>query len=430
MKSECTFSIDFIIRLCKNEKSKALIYARVTVNGMPREISVKQKIDANKWDTKSETVRGNKSEVKTINDEIEKVRFRITQVYRKLLDENKPVTSEIIKQNYTGLQAPAKPSRKLLELVQYHALINKGILEPGTLKNYVATEKYLKNFMRRKFDCDDIQLIDLDFEFITEFEYHIRNFPLKKHDPCVGNGVYKHLERLMKMVSWSKKLKWIKENPFEDFELKFKKAKRKALSIVELYRLTVKKVLDPKLAYIKDAFIFSCYTGFSYADVFELKKSNLYVSMDGNLWSDKYREKSDELSMVPLLDTAVEIIRKYCDIDSLLPEDKIFRYVSNQEMNRGLKILREVCGIDKELTTHVARHTFATTVAIKNGVPISTVQKILGHAKLSTTEIYAQVDEETIEEGMSGVEEKLHAKMINAIKKQNIKVDNADLIPV
>ncbi|MES1226749.1 MAG: site-specific integrase, partial [Bacteroidota bacterium] len=138
--------------------------------------------------------------------------------------------------------------------------------------------------------------------------------------------------------------------------------------------------------------------------------SHFEFNADGRLWCKVYRQKSEELSAIPILECALFIIEKYKDNPASLKRDRIFPYVSNQQLNRGLKMIGEVCGINKYMSFHLARHTFATAVTLKNGVPIETVSKMLGHAKLATTLVYAEVDEEKIGIDMIKVEQKMETR--------------------
>lgn len=289
------------------------------------------------------------------------------------------------------------------------------------MKNYYTTLAYLERFIIARFTKKDFPLDKLDYAFIEQFEYFIRNTPIKSHDRCEGNGVYKHMERLCKVVGLGRRLKRMNTNPFMDYRKHPTKPQRKALDIKELGKIESQEFTDSQIAYIQDLFLFSCYTGLAYADITTLKTSNLYRSNDGKLLLDKYREKSSELSLVPLLTDAINILNRYWNGNSM-PERIISPYVSNQEVNRNLKILRATCGISKEITFHIARHTFATTVTLKNGVPIETVSKMLGHTKLSTTQIYAKVDEEKIAENMALVQDRLDKsrKGIGAKDKEGV----------
>jgi len=302
-----TFSIDFITRISKKDKSLAFIYARITVDGEIKEISLHQSIPKEKWDHKGELVIGKIPEVKAINVHIDKVRFRIRETYRKLQEEDKVLTAQSVKDAYLGRNSNKK-GHTLCELVKYHDKINRGQLADGTMKNYESTEDYIKLFLKHQFDREDIFLSELDFQFITDLEYYIRNNPIKEWDPCQGNGLAKHLERVKKMVKWAKKMKWIKVNPFEDFTIKKKKTKRIKLTVAELHRIQTQKFTKQTLAYVKDLFIFSCYTGLAYADVVKFSEKEIELDGEGNLWITTYRQKSVELSPIPLLNTAVCII--------------------------------------------------------------------------------------------------------------------------
>ncbi len=406
MKANNSFTIDFITRLNKNDKSKALVYARITVNGERTEISLKEQVDPECWDSDREEVIGKSQAFKGINKYIEDVRYKLKEKYRMLLDKGSTITVDCIKQAYLGRNSVQKSEHTLCELIDLHTKIQFPKLRPGTTKNYNATEKYVKAFMPDKYKSGDINLLALDFEFITELEYHIRNHPIKKEDPCAGNGVYKHLERLKKMVNWGKQLKWIKENPFADYKLEFKRTKRKKLTIQELVLIENKKLQSSKLEYVRDLFLFSCYTGFCFADVIKLKKVD-FEQINGRVFCKIYRQKNDELAFVPLFNTALDLIAKYVDHPASIQNGTIFPPTSNQEVNRCLKLIQEICSIEKEMTFHLGRHTFATSVTLKNGVPIETVSKMLGHTKLTITQIYADVDEEKIIADTAGIENRL-----------------------
>jgi site-specific recombinase XerD len=223
----------------------------------------------------------------------------------------------------------------------------------------------------------------------------------------------KHLERIKKMVKWAKQLGWITLDPFSEYKLTFKKHKRKKLDLEELSRIEKKEFSNPSLSYVKDLFLFSCYTGLAYCDVIALTTSNFEVDAEGNLWCKIYRQKSEELSSIPVLKAASELMLKYKDHPKSVEKGRIFPYISNQELNRNLKIIGEVCDIKKYMSFHLARHTFATAITLKNGVPIETVSKMLGHTKITTTQIYADVDEEKIVGDMAGVETRLKNRKQN-----------------
>jgi hypothetical protein len=324
-----TFSIDFITRNSKKDQSQTFIYARITIDCEIKEISLHQSIPKGKWDHKGEVVIGKASEVKAINVHIDKVRYRLGETYRKLQDEGKVLTAESVKNAYLGINSDKK-GHTLCELVKYHNKINRGELADGTMKNYVTTEEYIKLFLKHQFNGEDIFLSELDFQFITDLEYYIRCNPIKNWDPCKGNGLGKHLERLKKMVKWAKKLKWIKENPFEDYTIAKKKTKRIKMTVAELHKIHAQKFTKPSLVYVKDLFIFSCYTGLAYADVAKFSEEEMELDSEGNLWITTYRQKSVELSPIPLLVTAIKLINKYKNDPRSIQQGTIFPPITNQ----------------------------------------------------------------------------------------------------
>jgi integrase/recombinase XerD len=387
-----------------------LIFAWITVNGDRTEISIKEIIKTKDWDSAREMVRGKSIEVKSVNNHIDDIRYRIKEKFRFLEEKQCDITAETIKEAYLGNHSIQKSRHSLCELLNYHSKIEGEKLKGGTLKNYVVTEEYLKRFIKQKFCADDLPLSKLNYEFITELEYYIRNNLLKTHDPCLGNGAIKHLERLKKMVNWAKQLQWIPANPFADYQLSLKRYKRPKLIIDELIRIENQQFNTNKLTYIKDLFLFGCYTGLAYADVMALKPENFENDSDGNLWCKIYRQKSEELSPIPVLNAALLLMKKYKDHPKAIISGTVFPYVSNQDVNRNLKIIGEICGIQKYMSFHLARHTFATAVTLKNGVPLETVSKMLGHAKITTTQIYTEVDEEKIVLDMAGVEGRMEKR--------------------
>ncbi len=213
----------------------------------------------------------------------------------------------------------------------------------------------------------------------------------------------KHLERFKKMINLAIKLEWLPTNPFQRFQLKFDKYDRQYLNDRELKLIEETYFNSDKLEKVKDVFIFACYTGLSYIDIKELRSNQIIKGIDGNDWIYTKRAKTDEIVKIPLLPKAQEIIKKYKNKPEVIVTGLLLPVYSNQKINSYLKDIVKMCGIKKHVTFHVARHTFATTVTLSNGVPIETVSKLLGHSKLSTTQIYARVIETKISEDMQNL---------------------------
>jgi site-specific recombinase XerD len=409
MKTTHSFSIDFIIRRCKDNKKEALIYARITVDEERKEISLKERINAVDWDPQQEIVKGRTELVKCLNKHIEDVRFKIKEKYRLLCDKETLITAETVKQAYLGTHTVLK-GHKLVELLDYYDKIWKPKLKPGGFKNVVTTIAYVKAFLKASYPGGDIYLSQLSMEMATNFEHFVRNNPMKAYDRCEGNGLAKHVQRFKRMVNWAVEIKWITVNPFKEYSCAQKKAKRKKLSFQQLVAIEQQQFSDPSIHYVKNLFLHSCYTGFAFADAMALREEHFEWDSDGTVWCKIYRLKSDELAAVPILKSAATLLNKYKVRSDYQPGGSIFPRITNQEVNRCLKVIQAVCGIDFSLTFHIARHTFAKTVALKNGIPLETVQIMLGHAKITTTQIYADVDEEKVLDDTAGWQERLDKK--------------------
>ena len=232
------------------------------------------------------------------------------------------------------------------------------------MKNYHATESYLRHFLANRYQLADIPLQDLNYEFISGFEFVVRNNSLKENDPCTTNGTMKHLERLKKIATWAVKNEWIDKNPFSNFRLKFKHTEREFLSELELAELEGRDFENPMLNRVKELFLFSCYTGLSYIDLMELRPQQILTGIDKIKWIKTTRAKTDTPVNVPLLRPAQVILEKFTG-EEISKRDMVFPWVSNQEVNRSLNILAEICGIQKYLTFHLARQSIASLKAVK-----------------------------------------------------------------
>lgn len=395
-----TFGVIFYLRKYKaTNDGKAPIYARITVNGSRIDLSVKRNIDPDNWNAKKGMARGSREEIVKLNKYLEQYRSGIVESYQQLLLQKKLITAELVKDKFTGED---QAGFTLCKLMEYHNTEQLQVLEPGTMKNYYTTQKYVKEFIQERFNTSDKYLSELTYKFITDFECFLRNRkPKKGQKPLNNNGVMKHIERFCKMINLAVRLEWIDRNPFHAYQLKFDKVEREYLTKDELARIEAKHFHIIRLQVVKDLFVFSCYTGLAYIDVYNLTPANLVERSENNIWIMTNRQKTNEPVRVPLLPKALSIIEKYKGHPQALAEGKVLPTLSNQKLNSYLKEIADTCGITKPLTFHIARHTFATTVTLTNGVPIETVSKLLGHTKLTTTQIYAKVIESKINDDMA-----------------------------
>lgn len=415
MRSPDTFSVLLLPIFEKESKGKTPMYVRVTTNGKRCKFSLKRKFTTSLWNPKISRLRGSSAEARQINAYLDQVLIEINDAYRQLLKEKKLITPHDVKARYLGEDEIHKT---LLQLSAYHNLNMKSVLKPGTLKNYFTTEKYLKKFLQLERKTEDINLEDLNYAFIIDFENFLRNNVAQLQSrPLTNNGLMKHLERLKKLLNLAQKLEWITRDPFVKFSLKFNKTERPYLSQNEVDTILNFDFEKNSLDRTRDIFIFACYTGLSYIDVKNLTKDNIVRGIDGSNWIYTSRQKTDQPVKIPILDTAQYIIEKYKE--EMASEERLLPVYSNQKINEYLKKIATKTKIQKNLTFHCARHTFATTITLSNGVPIETVSKLLGHTKLSTTQIYAKVLEGRISDDIGNLKNVLYKQ--EKMKNKEIK---------
>lgn len=404
MGTSRTFTIHFWLNLSKKNGDLAPIYARITVDGKRAEISLKRQTSVTFWDTKSKKTTARSTDGKILNAYLDQVHARLFECYRELQSENKLITAKLIKSRFVGQD---DQNKTLLELIAYHNEKMERVLQPGTLKNYYSTERYIKKFLLEKRKTRDEYLKHLNHNFILEFEQYLRRTsPLQKGRSLNNNGVMKHMERLKKMMNLALDLEWIDRNPFKRFKLRFERFKKEFLSKHELTLLENARFRDRGLQITKDVFIFSCYTGLSYSDIRSLSKSNIVRGIDGNDWIYTSRTKNKVPVRIPILEPALAILDKYRDYPKV-SEERLLPVITNQRINLYLRDICHHLGINKSITFHSARHTFATTVTLSNGVPIESVSKMLGHTKISTTQVYARVLVGKISDDMKTLQLKL-----------------------
>jgi site-specific recombinase XerD len=405
MQTSQSFGIHFTTRPDKAKDGKEPIYACVTVNRQRAYIALKQNVDPKNWDGGKGAAKGNKEEVKSINNYLEEVRLAIGNSYKELQIKRKMLSAKTVKDLYLGEEAQVY---SLSRLITYHNETSTDDLKWSTLKHYYVTQRYLVKFLENQFNATDIYLHQLDYKFVKDFEVFLRTHKPKDHQqPLNNNGVMKHIIRLKKMTNLALNLQWINNDPFATYKLKILKVNREQLSEKELADIEKKKLSIARLDMVRDMFVFCCYTGLSYVDMINLTPAHIVAGSDGERWIRTCREKTLIPVNVPLLPPALRILDKYEDNIRSLSDGRVFPTVSNQKVNSYLKEIADLCNITKKVTFHIARHTFATTVTLSNGVPIETVSKILGHTKITTTQIYAKVVERKLKEDMAALKTRL-----------------------
>ncbi len=379
------------------------VMGRITVNGMAVQFSAKVEIKENYWSVKAGKAIGRSVEVQEVNSILDSIKTTMTKIYRDLQEKENNVTPEQIKNRFFGIEPKQK---MLLELFSHHnenkkKLVGTSITKPTYLR-YELTRSRLARFIKERYNLSDIALREVNYLFVTDFEVF-----LTTTTTCNANSVAKTMQRFRSIILMAKNNGWILIDPFANYKIRIHKVDRGYLAQEELEAIMQKEFPIKRLEQVRDIFIFSCFTGLAYIDVKNLCEKHIRTSFDGNLWIMKKRHKTDIQSNIPILDIPRKLLEKYKNASS---NGVIFPVPSNQKINAYLKEIGDVCGIDKNLTFHVARHTFATTTTLSKGVPIETVSKMLGHTNIRTTQIYARITDNKISHDMAVLAKKLESK--------------------
>ena len=396
-------SILFYIKRAKvNNLGVCPIYTRVTINAKRFEFSTNKSINPDKWSSEGSKVKGTSEEARTINSHLDYLKNQILQAEKKLIKKDISVSSENLKNELFGL---TETKRMLVPIFQDHnnkikELVGKEYA-PGTLERYTTSLKHTIEFMQWKYNISDIDITKIDHAFITDYEFWLRSVR-----NCANNTAVKYLKNFNKIIKLCLANDWLDKNPFANYKSKVKEVERVYLTEDEIQSIIEKDFKTERLSLVRDIFLFSCFTGLAYIDVKNLTKSHISFGIDGEKWIFTHRQKTESASKIPILPVTQMIIDKYENHPLCHNENKLLPILSNQKMNAYLKEIASVCEIEKELTFHIARHTFATTVTLTNGVPIESVSKMLGHKNLRTTQHYAKVLDRKVSEDMKILKDK------------------------
>ena len=378
------------------------IYSRITINGKRFEQSTNRFVEISKWSSEGNKMKGTSEEARLINNHLDLLKNQIRDAEMELIHKKTPVTIETIKSKLLGIDERA---RMLVPIFQDHnnkikELVGKEYA-PGTLERYTTSLKHTIEFMQWKYNVSDIDITKIDHAFVTDYEFWLRSVR-----NCANNTAVKYLKNFNKIIKLCLANDWLDKNPFANYKSKVKEVDRVYLTEEEIQSIIEKDFKTERLSLVRDIFLFSCFTGLAYIDVKNLTKSHISYGIDGEKWIFTHRQKTESASKIPILPVTQMIIDKYENHPQCNNEDKLLPILSNQKMNAYLKEIASVCEIEKELTFHIARHTFATTVTLTNGVPIESVSKMLGHKNLRTTQHYAKVLDRKVSEDMKMLKDK------------------------
>jgi integrase len=419
MRQMMTTSFGLLFYLKKGRKTTAEewpVYLRITVNGIPKEISIHRSCLNSIWNLETGRAKGLKEEIRALNSYLDTIQSKVFEAKHRLIESGKPVTSEAVK-NY--IQGTEEKGHTILEIFQHHNNQVQDLIgieyAVGTMTKFKTVLNHTREFLKWKYKIDDIEVRKLDYDFISDLEFWYKSVKRIDH-----NTTMKYIACCKKMVIIAMKKGWLTKDPFMGYKMGLREVHRQALSEEEIQRISIKIFPTERLALVRDIFLFSCYTGLAYIDVQKLKRSQISIGIDGSKWIFTHRQKTDSPTRIPILPQATRILELYASHKQCQIKDKVLPIMSNQKMNAYLKEIADCCGIMQNLTFHIARHTFATTITLSNGVPIETVSKMLGHRNLKTTQHYAKILDNKVSQDMQILKEKLtHKDCIISMSSDN-----------
>ncbi len=390
-------TVNFSLKRSKSRvDGKCPVYVRCTMNSQRFELSTGIFVVLESWNDEKQQVNGRTEEAKILNNRLDKICTRVQDIYNQLESKGEPFSALKVKNRLLGVS----DEKGVLEILDG---IIKGIearigndYSEGTLKHYRTTRDRLAEFFKARFGRNDLPLSMVDYSLLNSFDLYLKAEHWLK--PNTALTYHKHLK---KVLNTAIAMNQISNNPYSSFKVTRNETHRDYLRIHELEQIRNKEINTLRMEIIRDVFVFACYTGLGYAELNKLTANHIHQGNDGGKWIIIDRTKTDIRCRVPLLPQAKAILQKYANHPVCQNRGRLLPVHSNQKMNEYLKELADICGIKKNLSMHVARHTFATSVTLANGVPIETVSKMLGHTSLKTTQIYARIVDSKISKDMA-----------------------------
>lgn len=386
-----------------NKKNETPIYCRITFNKKRKQITTGIYLESKYWNAKSQLVSKTHSSSVSINSKLDKIKSKLTKIFTILILQDKPFSIDDVYNLYHGKEI--KRSETVLSyynqyLEKIKQLIGIEIKETTYLKfKYVSN--HLETFLKWKYNKKDFPIEELSLQFLDDFEFYLKTE--KKQKQITIN---KTIQRFRTPIKLAISEGILNKDPFILYKTKRVRKTIVFLSIEELATLEQTSFKQRRLNIVRDLFIFCCYTGLAYIEMTTLENKHIQIGFDNLNWIKMIREKTQREISVPILPKAQEIIDKYKN-----DENKIFPRVSNQKFNSYLKEIAAISGIEKNLTHHIARKTFASTILLYNNVPMEIVSELLGHSSIITTqESYGKIVQKSISDEMKKISTILNSK--------------------
>ena len=388
--------LSFIKRHKLKKNGEAPVFIRITLGDQRTEFGIKESIEPKFWNNELGRINGKSKKAQIINSILDKYERKIFLLKEVIEDEGAEVTANTIKDKLIGKKDNRKTVVRIFEEHNNEArkLIGNGFA-PDTVQRYETTLMHFRKFIKGKYNREDLAFSELTPNTIRQFEIYF-----KTERNCSHNTTVKYLKNFKKIVLIAKENGWVFRDPFAGIKFKLTPVDTIYLSSQELDAIKYKKLPIKRLETVRDIFLFCCYTGLAFTDVKTLKREHLSTDNDGITWIHKLRKKTKQMSTIFLIDGAMSLIKKYEFHPEVQTSDKVLPVPSNQKMNAYLKELADICGINKPISTHSARHTFATTVALENDISLEVVSKVLGHSNTKMTQRYARTTENLIKKNM------------------------------
>ena len=399
-----TFAMLFYINRQKIKKNGMCpLMGRISVNAEIAQFSAGLEVDPDLWDAKAYCLKGKSRHAIESNCRIKQLTERINGYYTQILDEQGYITAELVKNAISGI---GRKKGNLLELfLEHNEEYAKQIgitRSPETLRNYLSVYNQAASFIQKHYGLDDFPLRQLELSFIEKFDSFMRI-----EQGFTANTVSSYTIILRKIVRRAIAQGTLHKNPFAAYIPEQPPRKRRHMTKEELDKFMNVKIASKCVCHTRDMFIFATFTGLAYADMCNLSEEHIYKEKNGSLWIKIKRQKTKSQCNILLLDIPLQIMEKY---KLERKGNKIFNMVNLSCMNVNLKKIAKLCGIEKCVTYHQSRHNFGTLVTLSQGVPLETVSQMMGHKCFRTTQIYAKLTRQKINEDMKKLSDRISGK--------------------
>ena len=407
MRSKTNFHVSFFLKKAKQLKNgEASVAMRITVDSQRVENNIRKSILPNLWDQSKERAKGTSAAAADLNRFIDDSRIRVHQIVTEFQQMGAEINPLIVQQRFYGVGQVRKQERTILQVIQEHndeakQLIGKDFVEI-TWRRYETMKRYLGELIKKKYGVDDLPLSDFTGEVIRAYEVYLKT----EKDLC-QNTLIRYMKALKKITNRCLANDWIQKDPFVGIKFREEPTEPEFLTLEEVDRIYNCNPGSKRLEVIKDMFLMSAFTGLAFTDVSQLTENHIVTDNDSNKWIRKPRQKTKQMSNIPLLDVPLAIIEKYQGDKKAAKKGVLLPIPCNQVMNRYLKEIANICKINKHLTMHTARHTYAT-LCLSQGVSLKNVSKMLGHASVKMTERYARVLDSSIMRDMNSIRDTLN----------------------